>query len=225
MLASYFEGDYGTISHTARIRRAINFTGLTENTVRRIIWNFFDAGKLEIEDTSLRGAGALKYSRWRLPSDAREKVRAYVENCLDADDEPVWVYREGLQTFFRNEFGLDVSRQRISRLCAQWYITYGAIKKKPAGTCFVERLLLRQVYVSQLASAVNDDKTVFFVDESFANARSTPGFSYHLAGALYAMNIRAAWAHDCAGFICLARRAFASSMTLSMNPPFLRLAT
>ena len=94
-----------------------------------------------------------------------------------------------------------MSRKRICKLAGVWDLDWGAIKKTPAGKCSPERMLLRQIYVLQLARAVTAGDAILFTDESFDNVNAHNDMSYHPSGAPHAQHAptgkgeRICWLH------------------------------
>ena len=186
-------------THVDRIQHAVRVSSVSLPTVRKIVDHFLVYHELLIEDVSLRGGGS--YTGFALPQGFQESVVAWVTDELNHEAGPQWVTLLGLQRHIFNTYGIQMSRQRICKLASSWGLDWGVVKKTPAGKCSPERMLLRQVYVLQLAAAVLRDDVIAFTDESFSNVNAHYNHTFFPSGEPHAQHAptgvgeRLCWVH------------------------------
>jgi transposase len=120
----------GELTERARIELAISMSGLSVNTVKRIINRFLLDGEIDLEDTSRRGAGAGSYARWeKVPDGAREALASFFEREVLNNKTPTWVTRHVVKEWFLENYDVSFSEFVVSRILKQWGYKYGSTRR------------------------------------------------------------------------------------------------
>jgi hypothetical protein len=181
----------GSLTTSARYQLACLISGLSTNTVKKLVARYEFDGELGIEEPGRRGAGAASYSRWlAVPPDAEEKLKSFFEREVINNKTPTWVTRQVVQDFFRDQYDVDFSLFVISRILKTWGYAYGKLSRAPAGDATPARLLQKQIYVVQLDNAIKKGHIIYWSDESYANVRLAFSYSWGPIGRMHSQSVK-----------------------------------
>lgn len=178
-LAAGGSGKGGRLSLSARAEAAAEATGISVNTVEKIISTLLRTGALYAEDTSRRGHGSERYLDVSALTEAqREAVSAHVQAALKQPSRRPDVTRMAVQRFILAEFGVDWSVDRVGCLLGDLGFAYGELKRVAGGAPSPARVLQKRIYIIQLHDALAAGHILVWIDESYANVRMANGMGW-----------------------------------------------
>jgi transposase len=170
-------------SPSAAVHAAARASGLSAPSVRKLVRRYEATGGVVTEDVAQRGAGSPLHplSTAATASRCKAAVAHYVSTALSSDT-PSWVTRQGVQAMLSRTLGLHLSLPRVGRLLAHLGYAFRPLSPKRHGVVPAFRVLLRRIFVIQLARAAALERdglaALVFADESYANVKQVLTRSY-----------------------------------------------
>lgn len=163
---------------------AAKHAGISAPTVAKLVESATE-DDIIIEESNTRG-----FAPAQVPDGLKEAVTTYIDDCHKDVSRPVWLTSGSIRTYILDNFGVDYTRRKVSRLLDEWGYAWGKLRRSWDGGKLLLRNIQKRAFVVQLAAALKIGH-VYFTDESYAHQ--------HLYGA-YSIRDRknARSAHACA---------------------------